>query len=83
MARIGDAGSHGGSIVSGSPTGTADGEAIARVGDIYACPIHGGNPIADGSPSYTLDGKAVARVGDPTACGAVIVSGSPSHRDDS
>lgn len=82
VARKGDSGSHGGSIITGSPTGKADGKEIVRVGDLYACPIHGINPIASGSGSYTLDGRKVARLGDRTQCGAVITSGSGSHRDD-
>ena len=83
VARVTDAGSHGGAIITGSPTGSADGLAIARVGDIYDCPIHGPNPIIAGSPVYSRDGRAVARVGDPTECGAVIATGSPTHADNS
>ena len=83
VARLGDAGSHGGAISTGSPTGACDGRPIARVGDIYDCPIHGPNPIIGGSPVYFRDGRAVARVGDPTECGAVIATGSPTHSDNS
>lgn len=83
VARMGDSGSHGGTIVTGSDTGTADGQKIARVGDSYACPIHGANPIVTGSGSYSLDDRKVARLGDATACGAVITSGSATHRDNS
>ena len=83
VARKGDSGSHGGVITTGSPTGSADGRPIARVGDTYACPIHGPNPIAEGSPAYSLDGRKVARVGDKTQCGATITSGSPKHNDNS
>lgn len=77
VARIGDPGSHGGAIVSGSQDVLTNGIGTARVGDIYACPIHGPNPITTGSPDVTANGQAVARVGDQTACGATIVSGSP------
>jgi len=83
VARRTDTASHGGQIVTGSPTGTSDGLPIARVTDSYACPIHGTNAIAHGSSAYSLDGLAVARLGDPTQCGAVITSGSAKHRDDS
>lgn len=83
VARIGDSGSHGGSLTTGSPTGKADGRKIVRVGDLYACPEHGPNPVASGSASYTLDGRQVARLGDRTQCGATITSGSATHRDDS
>lgn len=83
VARIGDTGSHGGTIITGSPTGKADGRPIARMGDTYNCPIHGPNPIAAGSPKYSMDGRKVARIGDITQCGAVITSGSPTHSDNS
>ena len=83
VSRRTDTGSHGGQIVTGSPTGSSDGLPIARVSDSYACPIHGTNPIMKGSGAYSLDGLDVARIGDPTQCGAVITSGSPKHRDES
>lgn len=78
VARIGDAGSHGGEIVSGSPNVNCNRIPAARVGDTYACPIHGPNPIVAGSPTVRLNSRDVARIGDPTACGAVIVEGSPN-----
>lgn len=81
VARVGDAGSHDGVIITGSPSRTADGRAVARVGDIYDCPLHGPNPIIAGSSISTAEGRAVARVNDPTACGAVITTGSPTHSD--
>jgi uncharacterized Zn-binding protein involved in type VI secretion len=77
VVRLGDAGSHGGSIVTGSPDVLTNGQPVARVGDTYACPIHGANPIATGSPDTLANGAPVARVGDVTACGATLVSGSP------
>jgi len=78
IARIADQGSHGGVIVSASPDVFADGRGVARIGDQYACPIHGTNPIVTGSPDVFANGRAVARVGDATACGATIVTGSPT-----
>lgn len=83
VARLGDTGSHGGAIVTGSPTGSCDGAPIARVGDTYACPIHGPNPIIEGSHHpYSLDGNPVSRLGDHTACGATITSASSDHTDE-
>ncbi|MCB8835940.1 PAAR domain-containing protein [Aurantimonas sp. VKM B-3413] len=76
-----DTGSHGGQIVTGSPSRSCDGLKVARVGDIYDCPIHGPNPIVTGSSISTAEGRKVARVGDRTECGAVIVTGSPTHSD--
>ena len=78
IIRIGDPGSHGGSVITGSPDTFANSRAVARVGDTYSCPIHGANPIASGSPDTFANGKAVARVGDTTACGAILQGGSPN-----
>jgi uncharacterized Zn-binding protein involved in type VI secretion len=77
VIRIGDPGSHGGSVTTGSPDTTVNGLAVARVGDTYDCPDHGPNPIVTGSPDTTVNGLAVARVGDTTACGATLQGGSP------
>jgi uncharacterized Zn-binding protein involved in type VI secretion len=77
VVRIGDAGSHGGVVVSGSEDTPTNGRRTARVGDIYNCAEHGPNPIVTGSPDVFVNGRAVARVGDQTACGATLVSGSP------
>ncbi len=77
VIRIGDPGSHGGAVTTGSSDTTANGIAVARVGDTYNCPIHGPNAIVTGSPDITANGQAVARVGDQTACGATLQGGSP------
>jgi uncharacterized Zn-binding protein involved in type VI secretion len=77
VIRLGDPGSHGGTVTSGSPDTTANGIPVARVGDTYSCPIHGSNPIVSGSSDTTANGQPVARVGDVTACGATLTSGSP------
>lgn len=77
VVRVGDPGSHGGAVSTGSPTLSANGIPVARVGDTYDCPEHGPNPITSGSPDTTADGQAVARVGDSTACGATLTDGSP------
>ena len=81
VARIGDTGSHGGAIVTGSPNVTVNGIPIARVGDTYLCSIHGPNPIVQGSLKTTANNLQIARIGDPTACGATIISGSPNTFD--
>jgi uncharacterized Zn-binding protein involved in type VI secretion len=77
---VGDSASHGGSLIGpGSPSTRIDGGIkVCRVGDIYACPVHGPNPINSGSGITKVDGAALARVGDSTACGATITSGSPT-----
>jgi uncharacterized Zn-binding protein involved in type VI secretion len=76
IIRIGDPGSHGGSVTTGSLDVFANGKKVARVGDTYSCPIHGANPIVTGSANTFANGQAVARVGDTTACGATLQGGS-------
>ena len=78
VARLTDTGSHGGAIVTGSPNCLVNGLPVARVGDTYACPIHGGNPITSGAPAAFVNGRNIAHVGSKTACGATIVTGSPN-----
>ena len=78
ICRVGDAGSHGGAILSGSPNVFDNGDAVARIGDIYGCPIHGPNPLVSWSPNVYCDDRQVVRVGDKAECGAVMVSGSPT-----
>lgn len=76
IARLGDTGTHGGSIVTAASKTKCEGQFIARVGDTYACPIHGPNPITSGSSAFTVEGAAVARTGSTTACGASIIGGA-------
>jgi uncharacterized Zn-binding protein involved in type VI secretion len=76
VARFGDTGSHGGTIISGASKIIVNDRPMARVGDIYACPIHGNNPIISGVTTIFGEGMLVAHVGSKTACGAVITSGS-------
>jgi uncharacterized Zn-binding protein involved in type VI secretion len=75
--RLGDIGSHGGVVSTGSPDTFVNSRPVARVGDIYDCPVHGPNPIVEGSGDVFVNGNAVARVGDTTACGATLTEGSP------
>jgi uncharacterized Zn-binding protein involved in type VI secretion len=77
VARVGDTGSHGGAITTGSNTVFVNDKPMARVGDTYACPKHGPNPIVTGAPSVFGQRQLVAHVGSKTACGAIITSGSP------
>ena len=77
VARVGDAGSHGGVITNGASTIFVNDRPVARVGDIYDCPKHGPNPIVTGAKSVFGMGQLVAHVGSKTACGATITSGSP------
>lgn len=77
VARVGDTGSHSGSIIDGSPTVRANNRPIALVGSTYNCPVHGPNPIVTGAPYIFGNDVLVAHVGSKTACGAEITSGSP------
>lgn len=76
--RIGDTGSHGGVVVTGSDNCRANSIPVSRIGDTYACPIHGPNPIVTGSPNHRVNSRDTSRIGSVTACGATIVSGSPN-----
>jgi len=82
IVRRGDAGSHGGSVVTGAEKWRAEGAAIARVGDLYACPLHGVNPIVEGSPRWRCEDADIARHGDRTACGAALISDATKWRVD-
>ena len=77
VARVGDTGSHGGSIIDGSPAVRANNRPIALVGSTYNCPVHAPNPIVTGAPYILGNDVLVAHVGSKTACGAEITSGSP------
>ncbi len=74
---VGDATSHGGTVIEGAPTTDTNGKRIARVGDKVTCPHrgHGGTTvIASGDPTVIIDGSPAARHGDVTACGATLVA---------
>ncbi len=79
VARLGDASSHGGTIISASSNLSADGKGVARAGDQHSCPIsgHGITPLSSSSTN-TNGGKSIVRVGDTAGCGAVITAGSPT-----
>jgi uncharacterized Zn-binding protein involved in type VI secretion len=77
VARLGDAGSHGGTIITGASKIFVNNKPMARVGDTYDCPKHGPNPIVTGAPHVFGQGQSVAHVESRTACGATIITGSP------
>lgn len=76
IIRLGDPTSHGGKVITASPTHTIAGIGIARVGDSILCPIpgHGVNPIVEGVPTYLIGGRMVALQGHRTVCGCTLVS---------
>lgn len=61
VARVGDSGSHGGGIITGSSKIPVNNRALARVGDIYDCPTHGPNPIGTGA-SHVLAKESSLRM---------------------
>jgi uncharacterized Zn-binding protein involved in type VI secretion len=76
IARVGDAISHGGSIISGAARTLVESRPAARQGDAVMCAQHGPQTITGGSASVLVEGQPVARVGDLVSCGATIVSGA-------
>lgn len=63
-------------IIEGSPSGSADGLPIARVGDKTGC----GAVIVLGSSGSTLDGRGIAYLGSTTTHGGSIITASPSQK---
>lgn len=82
IVRLGDTGTHGGAVITSAAKWKAEGALIARVGDLYDCPIHGINPIAEGSPRWRCENADIARDGDRTSCGAFLISGAIKWRVD-
>lgn len=76
IIRLTDTSTHGGAVVTSASKSKAEGQLIARIGDILDCPLHGPNPIVEGSPNTLCEGKEVARQGDHTECGAALISGA-------
>jgi len=74
---VGDATSHGGVVLAGSPATTRDGRAVARLGDRVSCPRKGHGKlttIVSGDPGLLIDGRPAARDGDRCACGARLIA---------
>ncbi|OON40179.1 hypothetical protein BTJ39_09795 [Izhakiella australiensis] len=77
-ARLGDASSHGGAIVSGSGNVFINSQpaAIAGVSVATCALLHGAASIACGSGTVFINEQPAARLGDATGCGAAITCGS-------
>lgn len=77
IARVGDRCTHGAVIITGDPIRIVEGQRVARLGDLVACPIHGINPLVTvlASPVVTTE-KKTARIGSVAQCGAVVITGS-------
>ena len=79
---LGDATTHGGSVISASGTYRINGRRAALSGDMVSCPIkgHGVTPIIAGR-SARNGGRAMAATGDRCGCGATVIgSGSVKIR---
>jgi uncharacterized Zn-binding protein involved in type VI secretion len=76
-ARVGDAISHGGNIVAGSPDTLVNLIPAARLGDAVMCDQHDEQTITSASIDTFVNDLGAARVGDSISCGATITSGSP------
>lgn len=77
VARFGDEGSHGGTIISASSDSTCNGRGIARHGDILDCNQHGQQSISAITTHTYVNGRLVLTVGAIADCGATIITGSP------
>lgn len=80
VIRLGDPTTHGGIVVSASPTTMINGIHVARLGDRVTCPKpgHGSVTIVEGDPSWLIDGRPVALEGHKTSCGASLISTLPT-----
>lgn len=75
-ARLGDAISHGGAIVSGSGNVLINNIPAAILGSAAVCALHVSTAVASGSGTVFINNIPAARLGDCTGCGAVVCSGS-------
>ena len=80
MIVVGDTTTHGGTVISGSPTQQIEGKPVARLGDLVNCPLvypggrpHGVNKIIEGESGCTVDGIPVALEGHKTECGCALI----------
>jgi uncharacterized Zn-binding protein involved in type VI secretion len=74
IARLGDPGTHPGHISTAAIRTWAENKKIARIGDTFACEIHGDNPITTGCIRTWAENKKIAFHGSNTACGARIIA---------
>lgn len=77
VIRLGDATSHGGSVIAVAATHyRVGGIPVARVGDRCTCPLKGHDncTIVEGDASVTVDGVPIAFDGHKTSCGAALLA---------
>jgi uncharacterized Zn-binding protein involved in type VI secretion len=80
---VGDPTTHGGKVISGSPSHDVGGKAIARLGDQVECPQyypggkpHGVNKIITAHPTLSVGGTPVAVEECMTECGCKLIGTS-------
>ena len=80
IITVGDKTDHGGEVITGSPTHSIRGKAVARLGDQVRCPQaylggkpHGVNKIVSAHPTVTAGGIPVAVAGSRTECGCSLI----------
>ena len=85
IITVGDKTDHGGQVISGSPTHTLAGRAIARLGDKVSCPQlypggkpHGINKIVTAHATLSAGGIQVAVHGCKTECGCSLIGSLPA-----
>lgn len=79
IARLTDIGEHDGVIITASPSRYIDGLPVARIGDVYLCPIHGEQQIIALVPlGIHTDGQDTAHIMALTTCDDIIITGSTS-----
>ncbi len=77
IITVGDIGTHGGAVITGSPISKIRGRAIARLNDLFDCREHGVNRIVNVSGTAKVDGLLIARAGDGTECGCILIGSQP------
>jgi len=75
IVRLTDTSTHGGAVITAAAKWLCVGKPIARLTDLFSCPLHGVNPIVEGSGKYLCESLPIARHGDHTACGAALIAG--------
>lgn len=74
LARLGDATTHGGKIISASSTLFVNGTPVALIGDRVSCPNHGTNCIIEGDSTTFDNGVSVVVNHCLCECGCRIIS---------
>ncbi|MCW2474219.1 MULTISPECIES: PAAR domain-containing protein [unclassified Symbiopectobacterium] len=81
IIRLNDSTSHGGKVISAQSGLTAQGIAVACVGDLVECPLcKGGYPISEAPHLVKYKGKKLAVAGMQSTCGAVLIASQGSAK---